>query len=124
MYLAAAFISVILVGLSPSLAGAQGLATEQPASSGPVVADHVILFVLGKIDGQSLKTEPMPILSCLAAEGAATGSAQTIACSQPLPAITSLLKGPPIDKHCITLGPRQQQTDSPAIYLSIGKAIP
>ena len=76
-----------------------------PGHSAPlssVAADHVILFVLEGVDRQSLKTGPMPVLSRLAKEGAATWSAGTVASPSRLPAMASLLTGLPVERHGIT----------------------
>ena len=96
-----ALISVILASLPSSLPDAHALTAAQPAPSGPV-ADYVILFVLEGVEHQSLKTGPMPVLSRLAAEGAATWSARTVTPTLRLPAMASLLTGLPVDKHGIT----------------------
>ena len=77
----------------------------QPSESGAATAaaaDHVILFILEGVDRQSLKTGPMPALSRLAKEGAATWSAGTVTSPSPLPAMASLLTGLPVEKHGIT----------------------
>lgn len=96
-----ALVSVMLAGLSSFLPDARALPAAQTAPSDPA-ADYVILFVLEGVDRRSLKTGPMPVLSRLAAEGAATWSARTVTPPLRLPAMASLLTGLPVDKHGIT----------------------
>ncbi len=88
----------LLVHRPDSEAAPQGHPAPQPSAA----ADHVILFVLEGVDRQSLKTGPMPALSRLAKEGAATWSAGTVTSSSRLPAMASLLTGLPVEKHGIT----------------------
>lgn len=88
----------LLVHRPESEAAPQGHPAPQPSAA----ADHVILFVLEGVDRQSLKTGPMPALSRLAKEGAATWSAGTVTSSSRLPAMASLLTGLPVEKHGIT----------------------
>lgn len=93
---------VIVTGLFAQLPESEAATPGRPASLTPAATEHVILFVLEGVDQQSLKTGPMPALSRLAKEGAATWSAGTIASPSRLPAMASLLTGLPVEKHGIT----------------------
>lgn len=85
---------------SPRSAQSKASLTQPTTDSS--YAESVILFVLEGIDQHSLEAGPMPVLSRLTAEGAATWSAQTVSPPLRLPAMASLLTGLPIEKHDIT----------------------
>lgn len=93
---------LIVTGLLSQLPGSEAATPAPPASPTSAATEHVILFVLEGVDRQSLKTGPMPALSRLAQEGAATWSAGTVAPPSRLPAMASLLTGLPVEKHGIT----------------------
>ncbi|MGA6826289.1 alkaline phosphatase family protein [Nitrospira sp. NS4] len=93
---------LIVIGLLVHHPESEAAPPGHPAPLPSAAADHVILFVLEGVDRQSLKTGPMPALSRLAKEGAATWSAGTVAPPHRLPAMASLLTGLPVGKHGIT----------------------
>lgn len=75
-----------------------------PASSvtQPVLPEHVILFVLEGVDQPALKAGPMPVLTRLVKEGAATWTATSVKPALRLPSMASLVTGMPVEKHGIT----------------------
>jgi hypothetical protein len=93
---------LIVTGLFGQITESGAATPGRPVSPTPASTDHVILFVLEGVDRQSLKTGPMPALSRLAKEGAATWSAGTVTSPSRLPAMASLLTGLPVEKHGIT----------------------
>ena len=93
---------LILTGLFAQLPESESATPGHPVSPTPAATEHVILFVLEGVDRPSLKTGPMPVLSRLAKEGAATWSAVTVASPSRLPAMASLLTGLPVERHGIT----------------------
>lgn len=93
---------LIVTGLFAQLPESQSATPGHPTSPTPAAADHVILFVLEGVARPSLKTGPMPVLSRLAKEGAATWSASTVTSLSRLPAMASLLTGLPVERHGIT----------------------
>ena len=59
--------------------------------------------MLEGVDQQALKTRSMPVLRRLAREGAATWSAETMGGGPlRLPAMASLIRGLPVEKHGTT----------------------
>lgn len=81
-------------------AGATGEPPASPAPAGPT--DHVILFVLEGVEQPALKAGPMPVLSRLIHEGAATWTATGVTPAQRLPTMASLVTGLPVEKHGIS----------------------
>lgn len=79
---------------------AAGEPPESPASAGPT--DHVILFVLEGVEQPALKAGPMPVLSRLVHDGAATWTATGVKPAQRLPTMASLVTGLPVEKHGIS----------------------
>lgn len=73
---------------------------DTAASASPT--EHVILFVLEGFDQDSLKGGPMPSLSRLVKNGAATWSATGVKPALRLPTMASLITGLPVEKHGIT----------------------
>ena len=102
MNLRLTILVLTLIGLLVHRPESEAAPQGHPAPPPSAAADHVILFVLEGVDRQSLKTGPMPALSRLAKEGAATWSAGTVISSSRLPAMASLLTGLPVEKHGIT----------------------
>ncbi|SPP64334.1 alkaline phosphatase family protein [Nitrospira lenta] len=94
MILRLTIFAVLVAGLF-----APGSASD---AADPSPTEQVILFVLEGVDRQSLKTGPMPALSRLAKEGAATWSAGMVASPNRLPAMASLLTGLPVEQHGMT----------------------
>jgi arylsulfatase A-like enzyme len=61
-----------------------------------------VLIVLEGVNRDAVKLGPMPVLTRLAKEGAATWSAATVDPPLTLPAMASLLTGLPVEKHKIS----------------------
>jgi predicted AlkP superfamily pyrophosphatase or phosphodiesterase len=95
-------IALLLTGASAWAATAHAVPATPSSSSEQTVPEHVILFVLEGIDQPALKAGPMPVLSRLVNQGAATWSAKTVTPPLRLPAMASLLTGLPVEKHGIT----------------------
>jgi arylsulfatase A-like enzyme len=74
-------------------------APAQPPAPQP---EFVILIVLEGVDREAVKAGPMPVLTKLAKEGAATWMAASVEPPLTLPAMASLLTGLPVEKHKIT----------------------
>ena len=74
-------------------------APAQPAAS---PTEYVILVVLEGVNHEALRLGPMPVLSKLAKEGAATWNAATVEPPLTLPAMASLLTGLPVEKHKVS----------------------
>src|SRR5581483_9678823 len=94
--------AALVLGLAlslPQIAPA-GEPAESAAPPGPT--DYVILFVLEGVDQPALKAGPMPVLSRLVKEGAATWTASSVTPAQRLPTMASLVTGLPVEKHGIT----------------------
>lgn len=91
---------VLSLALCFPSAGRAGEPAEPAAH--PTQTDYVILFVLEGVEQPSLKAGPMPVLSRLVKEGAATWTASSVTPAQRLPTMASLVTGMSVEKHGIT----------------------